>query len=199
MAGVPKSMNRSQMAIASSIAIVFILIFSTLRLNLSGNPMPPRIIEEKEFSLIGIAARTNNAKEMTDAGVIPAQWNRLFSEGVLARIPNKVDTNIYAVYTDYASDRNGDYTYFLGAKVSDGSTVPSSMVMKTVPAGKYSVVTSARGPVQKVVPLAWRQVWTLDDNSQLGGARSYKADFEIYDQRSRDPRDSQVDLYIGIK
>ena len=161
--------------------------------------MPPKIVEEKEFSLVGIAARTNNTREMTNAGVIPAQWNRLFAEGVLEKIPNKVDTDIYAVYTDYASDRNGDYTYSLGAKVGDASTVPAGMVMKTVPAGKYSVVTSAKGPVQKVVPLAWRQVWTLEDDSQLGGARSYKADFEVYDQRSRDPRDSQVDLYIGIQ
>lgn len=187
------------MAIRAAISIVSVFVLTTLRLTLSGSSMPPKIVEEKEFSLIGIAARTNNAKEMTDGGVIPAQWNKFFSEGVLAKIPNKVDTNIYAVYTDYASDRNGDYTYFIGTKVSDATTVPTGMVMKTVSAGKYAVVTSTKGPVQKVVPLAWRQVWTLDDNSQLGGTRSYKADFEVYDQRSRDPRDSQVDLYIGIK
>ena len=150
-------MNRPHMAIRATIAVLSVFVLSTLCLTLSGSSMPPKIVEEKEFTLIGIAARTNNAKEMTDGGVIPAQWNKFFSEGTLAKIPNKVDTNICAVYTDYASDRNGDYTYFIGAKVSDAIAIPPGMVMKTVPAGKYSVVTSAKGPVQKVVPLAWNR------------------------------------------
>jgi predicted transcriptional regulator YdeE len=103
------------------------------------------------------------------------------------------------VYTDYASDRNGEYTFFIGAKVSDASAIPAGMVVKRVPAGKYAIVTSAKGPVQNVVPQAWQQVWSLEDNSALGGARAYKADFELYDQRSRNPQDSQVDIYVGIK
>jgi predicted transcriptional regulator YdeE len=60
-------------------------------------------------------------------------------------------------------------------------------------------VTSAKGPVAQVVPQAWQQVYSLEDNKQLGGARAYKADFEVYDQRSQNPQDSQVDLYIGLK
>ncbi len=161
--------------------------------------MPTRIVQAKEFSVIGIAARTDNAKEATGEGTIPKQWGKFFAEGVLARIPNKVDPTIYAVYTDYASDRNGDYTFFIGAKVSETSAIPVGMVAKKVPAGKYAVVTSAKGPAQKVVPQAWQQIWSLEDKSQLGGVRSYQADFEVYDQRSRDPQDSQVDIHVGIK
>jgi len=104
-----------------------------------------------------------------------------------------------ALYTDYASDRNGDYTFFIGAKVSDTSAIPAAMVAKRVPAGKFAVVTSAQGAVQNVVPKAWQQIWSLEDKSELGGARSYNADFEVYDQRSRDPQDSQVDVYVGIQ
>jgi predicted transcriptional regulator YdeE len=161
--------------------------------------MQPKIVEGKEFSVIGIEARTNNAREMTNDGVIPRQWGKFFAGGILAKIPNKVDPNTYAVYTDYASDRNGDYTFFIGAKVSDTSTIPASMVAKKVQAGKFAVLVTARGPVQNVVPQAWQQIWSLEDKSQLGGARSYKADFEIYDQRGRDPQDSQVNIYVGIK
>ena len=29
--------------------------------------------------------------------------------------------------------------------------------------------------------------------------RTYKTDFEIYDRRSRDPQNAQLDLYIGMK
>jgi predicted transcriptional regulator YdeE len=166
---------------------------------LLGSAMQPKILEVKEFSVIGIEARTNNAKEMTDGGVIPKQWNRFFAEGILDRIPNKADPTIYALYTDYASNRNGDYSFMIGAKVDDTAVIPPGMVAKKVLAGKYAVVTSTRGPVQKVVPQAWQEVWSLEDKSQLGGARAYRTDFEVYDQRSRDPQDSQIDIFIGIK
>jgi predicted transcriptional regulator YdeE len=189
--------NRSRRNIPLySAGLSVLLVSSTLLL---GNAMQPKIIEGKEFSVIGIDARTNNAKEMTNGGVIPRRWGKFFAEGMLAKIPNKVDPTIYAVYTDYASDRNGDYTFFIGAKVSDTSAIPAGMVAKKVPAGKFAVIASARGPVQHVVPQTWQQIYILEDKAQLGGARSYKADFEIYDQRSRDPQDSQVDIYVGIK
>jgi predicted transcriptional regulator YdeE len=166
---------------------------------LLGSPMPPRIIQEKEFSVVGIEARTNNAKESTGDGIIPKQWGKFFAEGILSKIPNKVDPTIYAVYTDYASDRNGDYTFLIGAKISAVADIPAGMVVKKVPAGKYAVITSATGPVQSVVPQTWQQIWGLEDKSQLGGVRSYKSDFEVYDQRSRDPQSSQVDIHIGIR
>ena len=161
--------------------------------------MGPKIVEHKEFSIIGIEARTNNAKEATGNGIIPKQWDKFFKEGILQKIPSKVDPTIFVVYTDYASDRNGDYTYVIGARVSDVSTVPPGMVVEKVPKGRYAVLTSAKGPVQKIVPEAWRQIWSLEDKSQLGGPRAYKGDFEVYDERSQNPQDSQVDLYVGIR
>ena len=189
-------MNRSRSTNLCLAGLSVLLVSSAVLL---GSAMTPKIVDGKEFSVIGIEARTNNSREMTNDGVIPRQWGKFFAEGILAKIPNKVDPTIYAVYTDYASDRSGDYTFFVGAKVSDTSAVPAGMVAKKVPAGKFAVIASARGPVQNVVPQAWQQIWSLEDKSQLGGTRSYKADFELYDQRSRDPQDSQVDIYVGIK
>jgi predicted transcriptional regulator YdeE len=164
-----------------------------------GAAMEPRVVEQLEFSVIGIQVRTSNAKEVTGGGAIPKQWARFFSEGIADKIPNKLDSTIYAIYTAYASDRDGEYDFIIGMRVSSVSTVPPGMVAKTVPKGKYSVVTSAKGPVAQVVPKAWQQVYSLDDNEQLGGHRAYKADFELYDQRSQNPQDSQVDLYVGLK
>jgi predicted transcriptional regulator YdeE len=164
-----------------------------------GAAMEPRMVEQQEFSVIGIQVRTSNAKEMTGGGAIPRQWNKFFKEGIADKIPNKVDSTIYAVYTNYASDYNGEYDFIIGMKVSRVSDVPPGMVAKTVPKGKYAVVASAKGPVAEIVPKAWQQVYSLDDNKQLGGARAYRADFELYDQRSQNPQDAQVDLYIGLK
>ena len=165
---------------------------------LLGSGMSPRVVEEKEFSIIGIEVRTNNAQEKTDKGAIGKQWGRFYQEGLLQKIPGKVDSTIYSVYTDYQSDRNGDYTYVIGAKVSNTSAVPAGMVAKKVPAQKYAVITVANGPVQTVIAQAWQEIWSLDDKGQLGGKRAYKADFEAYDT-SQDPQNSHVDIYVGIK
>ena len=57
--------------------------------------------------MIGISVRSNNAKEQTPDGVIGKQWQRLFQENLLSKIPNKGDGSIIAAYTDYASDNGG--------------------------------------------------------------------------------------------
>jgi len=77
--------------------------------------------------VIGIEARTTNAKEATADGIIPRQWQRFFQEGILEKIPNKIGGNIYAVYSDYANDHNGEYDYVIGAMVKEGSVPPPGM------------------------------------------------------------------------
>src|SRR5580704_10918765 len=164
-----------------------------------GAAVEPKIVEQPGFSVIGIQVRTSNAKEFTGGGTIAKQWDRFFREGIASKIPNKVDSTIYAIYTNYASDHNGEYDFIIGMKVSSVSDVPQGTVAMQVPSGRFAVITSAKGPVAQVVPQAWQRVYSLDDNKQLGGARAYKADFELYDQRSQNPQDSQVDLYVGLK
>ena len=59
--------------------------------------METKTIQQKEFSVIGIAARTSNVKEMSGKGIIGAQWSRFFTESILDKIPNKADSNILGV------------------------------------------------------------------------------------------------------
>ncbi len=160
--------------------------------------MNPKAVQQDGFTMVGISVRTNNAEQMTPERPIGKQWERLFREGVLAAIPNKADGNIVALYTEYASDKDGDYTYVLGARVTKVESVPAGMVAKNVPAGRYAVFTSERGPVQTIVVEMWRRVWETP-KSALGGDRTYKADFEVYDQRAQNPGDSVVDLYISVR
>ena len=160
----------------------------------------PRIVDLESFEVMGIEVRTNNAKEAGADGVIGKQWNRFVQEKLTNRIPNRMDDNVVAVYTDYASDANGDYSFVLGAKFrpSPDALIPKDMVVKTVPAGRYAVFTSERGPVAKVVVETWKQIWSYYQ-SPANGHRAYRADFELYDQRAADPNNAQVDIYIGIK
>ena len=148
--------------------------------------MGAKVIERDGFTVIGIAARTNNVKEMTADGVIGKQWGRLMQEGLLAKIPNKADQSIVAVYTDYASDHNGDYTFLLGARVKSDSDVPAGMVAKKIPSGKFAVFTTEKGPAQKVVPKTWMTINSLA-KTDVGGDRVYRGDYEIYDERAADP------------
>jgi predicted transcriptional regulator YdeE len=160
--------------------------------------MNPKAVQRDGFTVVGIAVRTSNAEQMTPARPIGKQWERLMGEGLLAAIPNKEDGKIVAVYLEYTSDKDGEYTYLLGARVTKAENLPTGMVAKKVPAGRYAVFTSERGPVQKVIVDLWRRVWATPKN-ELGGDRTYKADFEVYDERARNPTDAVVDLFIGIR
>jgi len=162
------------------------------------NSMSPKIVEQPEFMVAGIAVRTSNAKEMTADGVIGKQWARLLQEGTLAKIPNKADASIVAVYTDYASDKDGEYTYLLGARVTSDKGLPAGVIAKKIPAGKFAVFTTEKGPASKVVPETWVRINSLP-KSAVGGDRVYRADYEVYDERARDPQNLQADIYVGIR
>src|SRR5579885_1731659 len=172
-------------------------MFFTMIAEAGDGDMNPKIVKQDGFTVIGIAARTSNANEMTAEGIIGKQWGRLFQEGILEKIPNRADSSIIAVYTDYASDHNGEYTYILGARVTSDANVPAGMVAKKIPGGKFAVFTSEKGPAPQVVPALWMKINSLPVGA-VGADRVYKADYEIYDERARDPQNLQVDVYLGI-
>ncbi len=146
-----------------------------------------------EFQVIGIEARTTNAREMTKEGVIGKQWERLMKEGLLARIPSKADQSIVALYTDYESDQDGAYTFILGARVTSIANVPEGMVARKVPAAHYAVFTSERGPSAKVVYETWKRIWATPLH------RAFQTDFELYDERAADPQNTQMSIYVGVR
>lgn len=135
-----------------------------------------------------MAARTSNAIEMTGEGAIPQLWGQ-----VTPPVDGPIGP-IIALYTEYESDEHGEYTFVLGGK---SSSAREGVTVKTVPAGRYAVFTSERGPVQKVVVETWQRIWSeLPSAKKL---RTYVADFEVYDQRAADPANAVVDIYVGVK
>jgi predicted transcriptional regulator YdeE len=150
------------------------------------------------FYIAGLAARTNNAREMSGRGKIGHLWRDFLQPNMAAKIPNKVGVDLFAVYSDYESDHTGHYSYLLGLPVLSTDAVPANLTVKHVPAGRYAVFTSERGPLQTVVPELWRRIWTMSI-AELGGLRSFKADYEVYDQRAANPENAQIDLYIGLR
>jgi predicted transcriptional regulator YdeE len=149
------------------------------------------------FTVIGIEARTTNAKEASADGIIGRQWQKFFSDGIPQRIPNRLDEIFYAVYSSYASDHNGEYSFLIGAKVKDGTAPTAGLTAMHIQSGRYAVITSDRGPFAKVVPEAWQKIFALEGQGKL--KRAYRSDFELYDQRAQDPQNGQIDIYIGLK
>jgi len=109
--------------------------------------------------VVGIAARTSNAREMAGTGIIGQQWGRFVRDNLVAQIPERVDSAVVAVYTDYTSDKDGEYTFLIGARVKSAEAVPEGMVAKAIPAGKYAAFLSERGPVEHVVVQTWQRIW----------------------------------------
>ena len=118
-------------------------------------------------TVIGIEGRTTNIREAGGNGIIPAMWERFFAEGILQKIPGRIDAALYAVYSNYASDHKGEYSFLIGARVKDGTLAPSNMIVKRIQAGQYTVITSEKGPFPKIVPGAWQKIFALEDEGKM--------------------------------
>lgn len=152
---------------------------------------------EQAFTVVGIQARTSNAQELAGHGVIAKLWQRFFAEKVKLCIPHKVDNDIVGLYYDFASDKDGEYTLLIGVRVNAVDEVPEGMVVQHVPEQKMAIFTSERGPVFSSVLKTWRIIWRLEDEKKID--RTYKYDYELYGEKSQNPDDGQVNVYIGVR
>ena len=157
-------------------------------------------IELPEMKLVGITARTNNAAEMNpETAKIGKTLRKFFAENIPSKIQNRKNPGrILAVYTNYESDHTGDYTYFIGEEVMFFENFSEGLEAITISAQLYAKFTSEAGTMPDVVINMWQQIWQMP-SAALGGERAYIADFEVYDERSKKPQNSVVDVYIGIK
>jgi len=149
-----------------------------------------------EFYVHGLQIRTTNAKEMSAAGKIPALWNQFYAEQVPSKILEKLEDSIYAVYSDYQSDVNGEYSLTIGLKVRPGGFPLPGLKMVRISAQNYMKYTTEVGAMPTIVVDGWKHIWNQMQTSQL--QRKYAADFEVYDHRCADPQKSQADIYIYI-
>lgn len=143
--------------------------------------------QEKKF-FIGLALRTNN-EECSYA--MPAHKERFFKENISAKIPNKLNDNILALYTDYEGDYTRPYSWILGCEVSSLAEVPEGLVGKVIPESKYAVFTT-KGEFPQGLIDAWQAVW----RSTL--LRSYTSDFEVYRSDFDPQKNPEVKVYIAI-
>jgi len=148
--------------------------------------------DKEKFRLIGLKlshkTTNENGQSGKDCGNL---WQQFEKDNIFNLIPNKLSNEIYAVYYDYESDENGLFSYFIGCKVDESAKIPEGLTSLEIPSQNYAKVT-AKGVMTACITEAWEKIWNSDMERKFG------FDFEVYDERSRDWNDAEVDIYVSV-
>lgn len=159
------------------------------------------ITEAAAIKLVGITTRTNNATVFAvdpATNPIAATVQKYFHNQLANKINNRKNPGItFCVYTNYESDMNGDYTYLIGEEVTNFDSLSEGFETLAIPAQNYAKFTNQPGPMPDVCVNMWQKIWQMNDD-ELGGKRSYIADFEIYDELSVDHNNVTLNIFIGV-
>lgn len=156
----------------------------------------------EEMKLVGITTRTSNAQIFEadpSSNKIALTVQKYFHQGLSEKIKGrKHPGTTLSIFANYESDFTGEYTYFIGEEVKSLQDIPEGFETLIIPAQTYIKFTSQPGPMPDVCIAMWQKIWKMSP-SDLGGTRAYIADFEVYDERSHDPQNTILDIYIGVK
>lgn len=145
----------------------------------------------EKFIVVGISVRTTN--ENGKAAIdIPELWTKFMSKNLIEKIPNKIDNTIYCIYTEYEKDYTKPYTTILGCKVSSTENMPNEMVAKTLENQNYRKFVAKGNILQGIVFGEWTKIW----NTEID--RKYTADFEVHGEKTQNPENAEVDIYVSI-
>lgn len=155
---------------------------------------------QPEIKLVGIKIRTHNKNEQDPAHAkIAPTALQYYREGLAELIHHRANPGTtYCVYTDYASDFTGEYTFFIGEAVDSFRNIRSDMDKLIIPEQTYTKFTTEPGPMPMVVIEAWKQIWQMKEED-FSGERAYIADFEVYDDRATNNTQTVLDIFIGVK
>lgn len=151
-------------------------------------------IKIEAFKVIGITVRTSNSNGQA-AKDIGGLWNKFMSEGIIEKIPNKIDDTIYSIYTDYEGDHTQPYTALLACKVENLNQIPEGMEGRSFESGNYAKFTAKGDLTKEAVFAAWTRIWEMDKDLD----RLYTADFEIYGEKAKNPSDGEADIFVAVK
>ena len=156
------------------------------------DPPPYSRVRLPERTVVGIERRTCNA-DCRSLADIPACWKEFLATHAVACIPHRViPPVICAIYSDYASDWTGEYSYLLGCGVTKAVTPPKDLAVRHIPAQTYAHFPAC-GPIPDAVVGIWGGIWGTDM------PRSYTCDFEVYDRRFTDKKNPRADIYVAIR
>jgi len=143
------------------------------------------------FKLIGLKLDRKTTNEGGQSGIDCGNlWQKFETEHLVEIIPNKLGDEIYAVYFDYEGDDTRPFSYFIGCKVAIDTETPVGMDSLLIPTADYFTVT-AKGKMTGCITDAWKYIWSSGIN------RTYKYDFEVYDERSKDWNNAEMEIFVS--
>ena len=150
-------------------------------------------VEIKEIKLIGLSLKTKTTNTNGQSGIDCGNLWQKFEKGKYAEIiPNKQSNEIFGVYHQYEGDNTKPFSYFVGCKVEPDTEVSQGLESLIIPKGTYYKI-NAKGKIPDCVVNTWKEIWTSDI------PRTHQIDFEVYDERSKDWNDAEVDVYLSIE
>ena len=148
---------------------------------------------KKGMKIIGIKTRTKNDMGKPNLEIMNL-WNQFMTENIIEKIPNKVNHDIYSIYTDYENNFMGEYTLILGLSVTSLDHIPEGMIGRQFDDEKFKIY-EAKGSMPGAVINTWVEIWKNDTVLN----RKYSYDYEIYNEKSRNGDDSIVNVHIAVK
>lgn len=150
--------------------------------------MEPKIVDVDEFKIIGLEYVGKNQN-----GDIPQLWEKFVSR--VDEIENAVNPEIlYGVC--YSLHDDGSFSYIACQRVESIQEVPDGLVGKTVPTGKYAVFTH-KGSLNGLRSTYDQIYKTWLPKS--GHKQTLAPEFELYDERFDNSKNSEMDIYIPIE
>ena len=161
---------------------------------------PPKIVTKPELSVVGFEASFIHvlSPDANTMEVIPPLWERILHER--APITHRLGNDMYGIiYARPEEERShpDELQYIAGVSVSALADAPEGMIVHTVPAHLYAVVTH-RGPIQNIGETChaiYRQ-WLPQSEYEHAGI----ADVEMYDDRFEGHSDhSEMEYWITVR
>jgi len=149
--------------------------------------MEPKIVEKKDFKVVGIPYYGNN-----ENGEIPKLWG-VYNERA-GEIKDIVSHEVCLGVCDPGMSEDGKFHYTICKEVKSFQDIPQGMITKEVPGGKYLVFTY-NGPIEKIGEFYKKIYGTWLPNLQY--EVEVRPDFEYYDKRFCE--NGEMDIYVPIK
>jgi len=149
------------------------------------------VTQKETFYVVGISIRTTNENGKAKED-IPALWQKFMQTDMYAKVSNRVEEAIYAVYTNYEKDHMKPYDTVLGFKVNDLSIIPEGMVGITIEKSNYKEFKAVGDLTKGAVINKWKEIWDTDLD------RKYTADLEVYGEKAQDATNAEVNIFIAV-
>lgn len=157
---------------------------------LKGNSMDRHTVSE--FKVVGIEARIANVGDSAGKEV-EAIWGRFWGEDIRNKIPNSLNEDIYAIYTNYESDFKGAYTLIIGLAVESFDDIPDGFTSIEIKRDTYKKYIS-KGKMPEAVLKTWFEIW---GDTEL--KRAYRTDFTVHGEKYFDGDNAEVETFISIQ